>query len=81
MSYAQHNLIARTWHKKPVFLLLDNDAQQEMNQAAELLRRTVGKVITISLPDSRDPADYTFQEITNIVFARAEAEGVLSSMV
>jgi hypothetical protein len=81
MSYAQHNLIARTWHKKPVFLLLDNDAQQEMNQAAELLRRTVGKVITISLPDSRDPADYTFQEITDIVFARAEAEGVLSSMV
>lgn len=81
MSMAQHNLIVRTWHQKPVFLLLDNDAQVEMEQAAALLRKTVKTVIPVPLPDARDPADYSFDEITNIVFARAEAEGVLSSMV
>lgn len=81
MSFAQQNLLIRTWQNKPVFLLLDNDAQLEMEQAATVLRRKLTKVVTIALPDARDPADYSFEEITDIVFARAEAEGVLSSMV
>jgi len=81
MSAAQHNLIVRTWHQKPVFLMLDKDASVEMEQAAAMLRRTVKTVITVPLPDDRDPADYSFEDITNIVFARAEAEGVLGSMV
>lgn len=81
LSMAQHNLIVRTWNKKPVFLMLDKDAQVEMQHAATLLRKTMAHVITIPLPDARDPADYSFDEITDIVFARAEAEGVLSLMV
>lgn len=81
MSRMQHDLIVRTWHQKPVFLLLDHDAQVEMEQAASLLRKTVKTVIPIALPDARDPADYSFEDITNLVFARAESAGVLSSMV
>ena len=81
MSMAQHNLIVKTWANKPIFLLLDQDAKFEMAQAATLLGKSGSKVIQIILPDTRDPADYSFSDISNMLLDRAAAEGVLSSLV
>jgi DNA primase len=81
MSMMQQNLIARTWAGKPVFLMLDNDAKAEMAQAKELLARQSLQVIPIDLPDERDPADYSFNEITELFMARAAEAGVLHAFV
>lgn len=81
MSLAQHNLIIKTWANKPIFLLLDQDAKFEMEQAAALLQKSAAKVIQVILPDTRDPADYSFNDISNLLLDRAAAEGVLSSLV
>jgi len=81
MSMAQHNLIIKTWANKPIFLLLDQDAKLEMEQAAALLKRSAAKVIQIILPDTRDPADYSFSDISALLLNRAQDEGVLSSLV
>jgi len=81
MSMAQHNLIIKTWANKPIFLLLDQDAKFEMAQAATLLSKSAANVIQVILPDTRDPADYSFSDISNMLLDRAAAEGVLSSLV
>jgi len=81
MSMAQHNLIVKTWANKPIFLLLDQDAKFEMEQAAALLSRSASRVIQIILPDTRDPADYSFSDISTMLLDRAAAEGVLASLV
>lgn len=81
MSMMQQNLIARTWAKKPVFLLLDSDAKIETERAKELLTQRGMTVVSVDLPDSRDPADYDLSDITDLLMARAEAAGVLNAMI
>jgi hypothetical protein len=81
MSKTQHDLIVRTWATKPVFLLLDKDAAPELEQTAALLQQSLMRVIPVILPDDRDPADYAFGDITELLLDCAAAEGVLSSMI
>jgi hypothetical protein len=80
MSFAQQQLITRSWAGKPVFLMLDNDAKVEMERAKNLLLRQSMQVVEVDLPDARDPADYSFSEITGMVMDRAAEAGVLQAL-
>jgi hypothetical protein len=80
MSMFQQNLIAKTWPGKPVFLMLDNDAKLEMAQAENLLRQHSLRVVPISLPDARDPADYSVEAVTEMLLDRAAEANVLEAL-
>lgn len=80
MSFLQQNLIAKTWGQKPVFLMLDSDARVEMDAAKAALMHQSVKVITIELPDARDPADYSIGDITAMLCDRASEAGVLQNL-
>jgi hypothetical protein len=80
MSMLQQNLIAKTWRDKPVFLLLDNDAQTETEQAKILLQQQAMHVVPIMLPDSRDPADYSVSDLTDMLLDQASSAGVLEAL-
>jgi hypothetical protein len=81
MSMLQQNLIASNWANKPVFLMLDNDAAPEMEQARQILSQRGMTVVPVQLPDARDPADYDFSSIVDILLSSAEANGVLAAIV
>ena len=81
MSMLQQNLIARTWAGKPVFLLLDNDARPEMEHARLALTQNGMTVVTVELPDARDPADYSLSALSDLLRDRAAAAGVIYAMV
>lgn len=76
MSLYQQTLIAKTWAGKPVFLMLDNDAKVEMQQATAVLKQKSVNVIPVYLPDSRDPADYSRYELSAFMAAAATTGGV-----
>ena len=80
MSFAQRQLIARTWAGKPVFLLLDHDARDEMEVAKEQLTGQSVRVVPVELPDSRDPADYDPVDINHLLAERASAAGVVADI-
>ncbi len=80
MSYQQQKLIARTWAGKPVFLLLDHDAKPELDRATVTLSNMAVKVVPVELPDERDPADYSFAAINDLLSERASAAGVANSI-
>lgn len=71
MSLAQQDLIARTWANKPVILMLDHDAQDEMERARTLLEQKAVQVVSVTLPDDRDPADYSPADISHLLSERA----------
>lgn len=80
LSVWQQNTIATTWHGKPVFVMLDNDAQEELERAVtQLISRNV-TVVPVILPDSRDPADYTRKDLFEILSAAAEAVDVTADL-
>jgi len=81
MSMFQQNLLARTWGGIPIFLILDHDAKVEMAQAKALLAQHNIPALAIELPDARDPADYTVNDITTMLFEQAEQAGVLQALI
>lgn len=80
MSAWQRMTIATTWVDKPVFLLLDNDAQTEIEQAVAQLCEHALKIVPVLLPDSRDPADYSRAELHELLTSSAEAVGVAADL-
>lgn len=76
MSLWQRTTISTTWSGKPVFMMLDNDARGEMEQAVQLLQQAHVKVIPIYLPDKRDPADYSREEIISLISMTGAAAGL-----
>lgn len=70
MSMAQQDLIARTWAKKRVILLLDHDAHDETERAHSLLAGKGMDVVSVYLPDSRDPADYSVDDLSRLLADR-----------
>ena len=63
-----------------MFLMLDNDAQAEMTQAENLLKQQSLRVVPITLPDARDPADYSVEAVTEMLLDRASAANVLEAL-
>lgn len=76
MSHWQRVTIATTWVNKPVFLLLDNDAATETEKCFSELNRHGTQVVPVFLPDSRDPADYSREELFDLLHRTAAAVGV-----
>lgn len=73
MSIWQCNTIATAWSGKPVFLMLDNDAQAELDSGVTELCRHGVNVVPVILPDDRDPADYAREEIKHVLRTAADA--------
>lgn len=67
MSLWQQTTLSTTWAGKPIVLLLDHDAREQMNQAAAVLRASGADVRSVYLPDIRDPADYSRGEIQELI--------------
>lgn len=67
LSHFQQERIAATWRGKPVFLMLDYDARDDMEHAALQLKNRGVNVISVWLPDARDPADYTQKELFELL--------------
>lgn len=76
LSLYQQMLIANTWGTKPVFLMLDNDAKAEMQQATAVLKQRSVNVVPVYLPDSKDPAEYSRYALAAFMSAAASASGV-----
>lgn len=80
LSQWQENTIATTWAGKPVFVMLDCDAQKELEQAVMQLCQHNLQVVPVVLPDSRDPADYSRAELHGILSAAASSVGVAADL-
>jgi len=76
LSAWQRLTIATTWVDKPVFVVLDSDAQDETDQAVTQLCEHALQVIPVLLPDDRDPADYSRPELRELFANAAAAVGV-----
>ena len=77
LSFAQQELL-RAWEGKPVVVILDSDARNEMAAALDqLLRQGRSPVVPIYLPAGYDPADYPTTEIWQLIQTAATHAGVL----
>jgi hypothetical protein len=80
LSAWQLNTVVTTWVGKPVFVMLDYDAQAELESAVHLLCRHNVQVVPVILPDSKDPADYTKAELFQILSESAAAVDVAADL-
>lgn len=80
LSQWQENTVATTWAGKPVFVMLDCDAQKELEQAVMQLCQHNLQVVPVVLPDARDPADYSRAELHGILSAAASSVGVSADL-
>lgn len=80
LSAWQCDTIATTWANKPVFVVLDHDAQTELEQIVTVLCQRNLNVVPVILPDARDPADYTRPELFEILSAAADAVDVTADL-
>lgn len=80
LSYWQENTVATTWAGKPVFVVLDCDAQKELEDAVFKLCQHNLRVVPVVLPDDRDPADYSRDDLRDILSAAASAVDVKVDM-
>lgn len=82
LSHWQCTTIATTWVGKPVFLMLDHDADAEgyVDSGVEQLCRYGANVVPVLLPDDRDPADYTRPELRVMLEHAADAVGVSADL-
>jgi hypothetical protein len=78
LSQWQCTTIATAWAGKPVFLMLDHDADVEgyVASGVEQLMRHGAIVVPVLLPDDRDPADYTREQLRGMLAEAADAVGV-----
>jgi hypothetical protein len=76
LSYWQENTVATTWAGKPVFVMLDCDAQKELEQVVTQLCQHNVHVVPVVLPDARDPADYSREELRDILSSAAASVDV-----
>lgn len=67
MSLWQQTTLSTAWAGKPIVLMLDHDAREQMEQATAALQARGADVRPVFLPDSRDPADYTRAEIQGLI--------------
>lgn len=80
MSAWQQMTVATSWVGKPVFLMLDNDAQTELENTVHLLCQRGVNVVPVFLPDARDPADYSRPELFDILSSAAAAVDVTADL-
>lgn len=80
LSWWQQNAIVAGWTGKPVFVMLDNDAAAETEKTVHQLADRGANVVPVFLPDARDPADYTREELYEILTSAAAAVNVAADL-
>ena len=78
LSRYQISRLVDTWDLKPIILIFDPDAREEMRASLNDLAN-IGRnpVVEVELPDGFDPGDYDQATIHNIIHARARERGVI----
>lgn len=80
MSAWQQMTVTTAWAGKPVFIMLDHDAQTELENTVHLLCQRGVNVVPVFLPDARDPADYSRPELLEILSSAASAVDVQADL-
>ena len=65
-----------TWPGKPIILIFDPEARDEMAKTTEELRDNGAVVVEIILPGENDCGDYDRRELWNIIYSQTAAMGV-----
>jgi len=77
MSRFQISRLVDTWDQKPIILIFDPDAKEEMRSSLnDLVNMGRNPVVEVDLPDGFDPGDYDKQTLFNIIHARAREVGI-----
>ena len=81
LSRFQAELLVNTWGNKPILLIFDPDAREEMRATVTDLRECGAIVLEIVLPGEHDCGDYDPRTLWNIIYAQAAAAGIVLPMV
>ena len=76
ISPEQKRLIAQTWDRKPVIVILDEDADDKAKQLVMELGHAGMVAIQISLPSGFDCGDYDRSTLNNIIHTYASSRGI-----
>jgi hypothetical protein len=77
LSRYQAELLVNTWGSKPIMLIFDPDARDEMRSTVADLRECGAIVLEIVLPGEHDCGDYDPRTLWNIIYAQAAASGIV----
>lgn len=78
LTLEQRALLQTYWEGKPVVLLLDPDAQVQMDGIVDLLLATGrSPVIRVNLPMGYDAGNYDQTTLNNVIYAQAAQSGIL----
>lgn len=74
---AQEELLAKLAATKPLVLLLDGDALNDQECLQKQLKdRAPNGLVSLVLPPDQDPGDLTREELWELIYGQAEADGV-----
>lgn len=76
LSTYQATTLLSTWPGKPIILIFDPEARDEMAKTTEELRDNGAVVVEIILPGENDCGDYDRRELWNIIYSQTAAMGV-----
>ncbi len=77
LSQYQSVLTLNTWTSKPIVLIFDPDAREEMQATVADLRENNAVVVEVVLPGEYDCGDYDRRTLWNIIHAQANQMGVI----
>lgn len=81
LSTYQSTLMLNTWQNKPIILIFDPDAREEMTNTVTELRANGAIVVEVVLPGEHDCGDYDRRALWNIIYAQTRAAGVILPQV
>ena len=76
----QYDMIMANWTNKPVILIFDPDAKEQMRATMHDMLNNDMIVVTVDLPDGYDCGDYDRNHIWNIIHAKCNQRGVQLQM-
>ncbi len=76
LSPTQRLLLGTHWSKGAVVVLLDSDAGDEGQAVYDALRDVVPQRVLVGLPDGKDPADMTWDQLNQLILAAGRGQGV-----
>jgi DNA primase len=79
MAYQQYQLVLNHWEGKPVILILDPDAYDEMRGVVQNMLTNNVVIVEILLPEGYDCGDYDKTTLRNIIHSQARQRGVILS--
>ncbi len=81
LSGSQMELVLNTWAGKPIVLIFDPDAREDMRSTVADLQQCGAIVIEIVLPGNYDCGDYDRHTLWNIIYTQSRAMGVQLPLV